>query len=106
MSVLSRLRLGAVICVISLVLPVISIVTGTQVASAAGGGFTRQITSSGTTSFATAPDGTTDPAWPEFAGATDNKPGPAPYNGSIFNRSQSQHSSQGVSTNSGNNAKS
>jgi hypothetical protein len=43
---------------------------------------------------------------PEFAGATDNNPGPAPYNGSIFNRSQSQSASHGASTNSGKKAKS
>jgi hypothetical protein len=88
------------------VLPAIAIGTGTQVASAAGGGFTRQIASAGTSSFASAPDGTTDPAWPEFAGATDNNPGPAPYNGSIFNHSQSQNASHGASTNSGKKAKS
>jgi hypothetical protein len=105
-SILLRLRLGAVICILTVVLPAIAIGTGTQVASAAGGGFTRQITSAGTSSFASAPDGTTDPAWPEFAGATDNNPGPAPYNGSIFNRSQSQNASHGASTNSGKKAKS
>jgi len=89
-----------------MMLPAISISTFTQVASAAGGGFTRQIASAGTSSFASSPDGTTDPAWPEFAGATDNNPGPAPYNGSIFNRSQSQSASHGASTNSGKKAKS
>lgn len=105
-SILSRLRLAAVICVLTMVLPVVSISAFTQVASAAGGGFTRQISSVGSSSFASAPDGTTDPAWPEFAGATDNNPGPAPYNGSIFNRSQSQSASQGASANSGKKAKS
>src|SRR5215470_16153604 len=84
----------------------ISISTATQVASAAGGQFTRQISSAGTSSFSSTSDGTTDPAWPEFAGATDNNPGPAPYNGSIFNRSLSQSASHGASANSGQKAKS
>src|SRR5260370_34938762 len=104
-SILLRLRLGAVICILTMMLPAISISTFTQVASAAGGGFTRQIASAGTSSFASTPDGTTDPAWPEFAGATNNNPGPAPYNGSIFNRSQSQSASHGASTNTGKKSK-
>src|SRR5260370_28935357 len=105
-AILLRLRLGAVICILSMMLPAISISTFTQVANAAGGQFTRQISSAGTSSFASSPNGTTDPAWPEFASATDNNPGPAPYNGSIFNRSQSQSASHGASTNSGKKAKS
>jgi hypothetical protein len=105
-SIILKLRLVAVIGALTLVLPMISISTATQVASAAGGQFTRQISSAGTSSFASSPGGTTDPAWPEFASATDNNPGPAPYNGSIFNRSQSQSASNGPSTNSGKKAKS
>jgi len=73
---------------------------------AAGVSFTRQIPSAGTTSFTSAPAGTTDPAWPEFAGTSDNNPGPAAYNGSIVNRSQSQSGSNGASANSGKKAKS
>src|SRR5205085_3123915 len=75
-------------------------------ARAAGGSYTRHISSAGTSSFTSASDGTSDPAWPEFVGSTDNNPGPAPYNGSIFNRSQSQGNSQGASVNSGKKAKS
>jgi hypothetical protein len=105
-SILSRLRLGAVICVLTLMLPAVSLSTITQVASAAGGGFTRQIASAGTSSFASASNGTDGVQWPEFAGATDNNPGPAPYNGAIFDRSQSQSASHGASVNSGKKAKS
>jgi len=89
-----------------MMLPALSLSTFTQLASAAGGGFTREIPSAGTSSFATSPNGSTDPAWPEFAGATDNNPGPAPYNGAIFDRSHSQSASQGASSNSGKKAKS
>src|ERR1700693_919369 len=86
------------------------LITGTlqrgAAAHAAGSQFTRQIPSAGTISFTSTADGTTDPAWPEFAGATDNNPGPAAYNGSIVDRSQSPSGNNGVSVNSGKKAKS
>lgn len=70
------------------------------------GGFTRQISSSGTTSFQAGPDGIDGLQWPEFAGGEGNEPGPAPFNGVITDRSQSQGTGNGVSVNSGKKAKS
>ncbi len=75
-------------------------------AHAASGPYTRQIPIAGTSTPSPGTGGTNDPAWPEFAGATDNNPGPAPYNGAIFDRSQSQHSGNGTSSKSGQKAKS
>jgi hypothetical protein len=72
----------ALIAIISGLL-ITGVVQRSQSVHAAGNQFTRQIPSAGTTSFTSTPDGTTDPAWPEFAGATDNNPGPAAYNGSM-----------------------
>jgi hypothetical protein len=95
----------ALIAIISGLL-ITGVVQRSQGAHAAGSQFTRQIPSAGTTSFTQTADGTTDPAWPEFAGATDNNPGPAAYNGSIVDRSQSQSGNNGVSVNSGTKAKS
>ncbi len=108
-SILSRLRLGTLIGVLTIVLPVIFSSTVTQVAfaKASGSQFTRQIPSAGTTSFTpTSLGGAEGPQWPEFAGAMDSGPGPAPYNGAIFNRSNSQGNSHGASTNGGKKAKS
>ena len=107
----SRLRPRTIICILTIVvlgLPAMffSAFTSVRTAHAAGSQFTRQISSVGTASFTPTSDGVTDPSWPEFAGAIDNNPGPAPYNGSIFNRSNSQGNSQGVSANSGKKAKS
>jgi len=110
-SIKSRWRPRTIICILTiavLALPAMffSSFASVRTAHAAGGSFTRQIPSAGTSSFSSTSDGTTDPAWPEFAGATDNNPGPAPYDGSIFNRSQSQSASHGASANSGQKAKS
>jgi hypothetical protein len=107
-STKSRLRLGTIIGILTILLPAIFVSTFVHVAvaRAATGPYTRQISSTGTSSFTSVSDGTSDPAWPEFAGTTDNGPGPAPYNGAIFNRSQSQGNSQGASANSGKKAKS
>src|SRR5438876_4194105 len=107
-STKSRLRLGTIIGILTILLPAIFVSTFVHVAvaRAAGASYTRLISSAGTSSFASASNGTSDPAWPEFAGATDSNPGPAPYNGAIFNRSQSQSNSQGASANSGKKAKS
>src|SRR6266571_2489682 len=111
MPLSKRSRLGVAFSLFSLV-AIISglLITGTlqrhSAAHAAGSQFTRQIPSAGKTSFTPTAAGTTDPAWPEFAGTTDNNPGPAAYNGSIVDRSQSQSGSNGVSANSGKKAKS
>jgi hypothetical protein len=108
-SILSRSRLGTFIGLLAIVLPMLftSAVTQVAFASSSGSQFTRQIPSGGTSSFApSSSDGTDGLQWPEFAGATDNNAGPAPYNGSILNRSNSQGNSHGVSANSGKKAKS
>src|SRR5438128_1751091 len=76
------------------------------VASTAASQGTRQIYSVGTSSFTASSSGTNDPAWPEFAGAANNEQGAAPYNGSIFNRSDSQSTGHGASANSSKKAKS
>jgi hypothetical protein len=111
MPLSKRSRLGVAFSLFSLVaiiggLLITGMLQRHSAAHAAGSQFTRQIPSAGTTSFTPTSDGTTDPAWPEFAGATDNDPGPAPYNGSIVDRSQSQSGNNGVSVNSGKKAKS
>src|SRR5258707_4781669 len=80
--------------------------TSVRITHAASGPYTRQIPIAGTSTPSPGTDGSNDPAWPEFAGATDNNPGPAPYNGAIFDRSQSQNSGHGTSGNSGQKAKS
>src|SRR5579859_3332473 len=110
-TITSRPRPSTIICILTvavLVLPAMffGTITSARTAYADGGSFTRLISSVGTSSFTSTSDGTSDPAWPEFAGAADNNPGPAPYNGSIFNRSDSQGSPHGVSANSGKKAKS
>ena len=110
-TITSRSRPSTIICILTvavLVLPAMffGTITSARTAYADGGSFTRLISSVGTSSFTSTSDGTSDPAWPEFAGAADNNPGPAPYNGSIFNRSDSQGSPHGVSANSGKKAKS
>jgi len=110
-TTISRLRPRTIIYVLTIAVLTLSAIffssfTSVRTAHAAGGSFTRQISSVGTSSFTTTSAGTNDPSWPEFAGAIDNNPGPAPYSGSIFNRSQSQGNSQGASANSGKKAKS
>lgn len=110
-TTVSRLRPHTIIYVLTIIALALSTMffssfTSVRTVHAAGSSFTRQIPSSGTSSFTPASSGTTDPSWPEFAGATDNNPGPAPYNGSIFNRSNSQNASHGASVNSGQKAKS
>src|SRR5204862_5510073 len=101
------LRVGIAISLLAIL--VATLVTSALTSAKASSGTTRQISSVGSTSLSSAPaasSGADDPAWPEFAGKTDNEPGPAPYAGSIFNRSNSKHSSNGSSANSGQKAKS
>jgi hypothetical protein len=110
-TTISRLRPRTIIYVLTIAVLTLSAMffgsfTSVRTAHAAGGSFTRQIPSAGTSSFTSTSSGTTDPAWPEFATAVDNNPGPAPYGGTIADRSNSQGNSQGVSTNSGKKAKS
>jgi hypothetical protein len=80
--------------------------TSVRITHAASGPYTRQISIAGTSTPSPGTNGTNDPAWPEFAGATDNNPGPAPYNGAIFDRSQSQNRGHGTSGQSGQKANS
>ncbi|HEX7733878.1 MAG TPA: hypothetical protein VF458_03420 [Ktedonobacteraceae bacterium] len=70
-----------------------------------GSSFTRDISSSGTTSFAASSYGTDELAWPEFAG-TDSDQGAAPYNGQIVDRSHSQGTGHGSSASGQQQAKS
>ncbi len=83
---------------------------GVAPAVAAGGGVTRQIPSSGTTSPQTgafAPSGAGDVTQAEFVGSLDTAAGPGPYGGAIVNRSLSQGASGGgASVSSGQKAKS
>src|SRR5258706_15865180 len=110
-SIRSRSYPSTIICVLTIAvlgLPAMffSTFTSARITHAAGGSFTRQIPIAGTSTPLPGTDGTNDPAWPEFAGATDNNPGPAPYNGAIFDRSQSKNSGHGASGQSGQKAKS
>src|SRR5215467_5208978 len=84
----------------------ISLVHNQGVHAAAASGITRTISSAGTSSFASAPAGTDGLQWPEFVGQGGNDPGPAPFNGSIVNRSQSQPHNNGASDNGSQKAKS
>jgi hypothetical protein len=59
---------------------------------------TRLIRSSGTTSFVGSKLGTDELQWPEFAGGEEGDAGPAPYSGTIVNRSDSGHGQRGAST--------
>src|SRR6266571_3761403 len=69
-------------------------------------GFSRSISASGTSSFQTAPVADNDAVQhPEFA-LGEEADGAAAFGGSIVNRSESSHSSNGVSVNSGKKAKS
>lgn len=91
-SIKSRWRFIAVNVTLVLLLSAVftSVDAHTSIAHAAGGtSFTRDISSSGTSSFQAAAYGTTDPAWPEFTGG-DNDQGPAPFNGTIIDRSHSR----------------
>ncbi len=75
----------------------------------AAAGVAVQIPSSGTGSPSTgsfAPSGSGDVTQVEFPGQEDDANGPGPYPGIIVDRSLSQHSSNGVSVNSGAKAKS
>src|SRR5436305_15037419 len=67
----------------------IAMALSTGVASGAG---QRQIPSSGTTSPVSGPSGVDGLAWPEFPlGESDDANGPAPFTGTIVNRSHSHH---------------
>ena len=104
-SVRSKLTVIALIGALTVALPAVSAGTATKVA-ADGGGFTRQISSAGTTSFQAATSGTDQVQWPEFPGQVDNTAGPAPYSGTIVNRSQSKGNGNGASASSAGKAKS
>ena len=76
---------------------------------AATGGGNRQIPISGTSSPQTGsftPSGSTDVTQAEFPGQVDTEAGPAPYTGTIVNRSLSNGTANGVSIHSGQKAKS
>src|SRR6266566_5491350 len=94
------------LAVIMTIMATFSLVHTRGVHAAAAGGVTREITSAGTSSFASASAGTggNGVQWPEFVGQSGSGPGPAP--GSIVNRSQSQPHGNGASSNSGQKAKS
>lgn len=72
----------------------------------ADGPVTRSIAAGGTTLIQPTSIGKEELQWPEFVGAETNEPGPAPYNGSIVNRSQSQHPGNSASATSGKKTKS
>jgi hypothetical protein len=81
----------------------------TQAAPAADGGVTRSIALGGTSSPQTGgftPSGSGDATQVEFAGQMDSGAGPAPYAGTIVDRSLSNGPGNGVSVNSGQKAKS
>src|SRR5258706_942361 len=110
-SIRSRSYPSTIICVLTIAvlgLPAMffSTFTSVRITHAASGPYTRQISIAGTSTPSPGTNGTNDPAWPEFAGATDNNPGPAPYNGAIFDRSQSQNTGHGTSGKSDQKAKS
>lgn len=67
--------------------------------------FTRDISSSGVSSFASAPSNATDPVFPEIAGVDDGE-GDTPFGGAIVNRTQDQGPGQGASANGAQKAKS
>ncbi len=77
----------------------------THIVHASSPSFTREISSSGSTSFAASSYGTDELAWPEFAG-TDDDAGAAPYNGPIVDRSHSGGAGHGWPGKGGNRAKS
>jgi hypothetical protein len=83
----------------------IAMALSTSVASGAG---QRQIPSAGTTSPVSGPSGVDGLSWPEFPlGEDSDEQGPAPFTGTINNRSLSSHGGgHGASANSGKKAKS
>jgi hypothetical protein len=102
------LLLGASSLVMIMTIMATFFVVQTRGARAAAGsiGSTREISSAGTSSFASAPAGTGVLQWPEFVGQSSSDSGPAPFNGSIVDRSKSHGAGKGVSDNSGTKAKS
>ncbi len=82
---------------------------GVYPVGAAGGGGTRQIPISGTSSPQTGDftaSGSNDVTQAEFPGQMDAETGPGPYLGTIVNRSLSKGTGNGVSVNSGQKTKS
>lgn len=90
-----------------LLLSVMFVGVGTRasVAHADTSAFTRDISSSGVASFASAPSGTTDPVFPEISGVDDD-PGAPAYAGAIVDRSDDQGPGQGANANGSQQAKS
>jgi hypothetical protein len=92
----------ALLASVALVAPVGTALAGSQ-------GVTRSITASGTSSPVTGaftPSGAGDLTQAEFPGQMDTAAGPAPYPGTIVDRSLSKGSGNGASVNSGKKAKS
>jgi hypothetical protein len=85
----------------------VSVITVATAAPAGAGGFSRQISSGGTTSFhGTSTGADNGVQWPEFAGQGDSDAGPAAFDGQITDRSQTSGHGNGVSSQSGKKAKS
>ena len=96
---------GTLILLLSLMFAGLGMRTPAPVAHADTSSFTRDISVFGTSSFAAAPSGTTDPAFPEFAG-TDDDEGPVPFDGQIVDRSSAGNPGQGASVNGAQKARS
>ncbi len=84
-SISMRLRFATTIGILTIALPVISASTFTQVAfaHAAGGSFTRLISSGGTAAFGPASSGIEGLQFPEIRSQPSNDAGPAPFTGTI-----------------------
>jgi hypothetical protein len=87
-------------------LPLLTAAALLPAAPAFAGGFTRSISSSGTTSFSTGPTGVDGLQWPEFAGGEAAEEGASGFDGVITNRSYSRGSRKGAAATSAQRAKS
>src|SRR5581483_514066 len=85
---------------------VVASINSIQAAPPSSGPITRSIASGGSASLTSGPTGGDVLQWPEFVGAESNEPGPAPFNGTITNRSNSHGSKKGASASSSKKAKS
>src|SRR5690348_3127288 len=85
----------------------VSVLTVATAAPAGASGFSRQISSGGSTSFhGTSTGADNGVQWPEFAGQGDSDEGPTAFDGQITDRSQTSGHGNGVSAQSGKKAKS
>src|SRR6516164_30726 len=97
--------LGCSALILLLSVMVAGIASRASVAHADTSSFTRDISSTGVASFASAPSGTTDPVFPGISGVDDDQGAPA-YAGAIVDRSDDQGPGQGAHANGSQQAKS